>query len=124
MKLDTRIDNIPLSVLLLEKGYTYDNKDKIGNKLMIYKEGMKLGYYSADQAHLKFIVNDPLTIARDKYHNNKISFLELDAIFFKFASSQEKEKFWNTPVFDRPNIIIGKSQCEIDKEWRLMTSDD
>ncbi len=43
--------------LLLELGITYDVNDKRGRKLMLYKDGQKIGYYSACEAHEKFCKN-------------------------------------------------------------------
>lgn len=54
---------------------------------------------------------------RKKYKNGEIEFKELDKFFFENASTEEINRFWNAPVFDRPNVVIGKTQEEMDTEF-------
>ena len=54
---------------------------------------------------------------RKKYKNGEIEFKELDKFFFENASTEEKNRFWNAPVFDRPNVVIGMTQEEMDIEF-------
>lgn len=55
--------------------------------------------------------------ARKEYNKGKITFKELDHIFSLKATSKELNEFCKTPVYDRPNFVIGKSQKEMNKEW-------
>lgn len=41
--------------LLRKKGILVDSKRKLGNKTMLTKGGVDLGYYDADEAHDKFL---------------------------------------------------------------------
>jgi len=43
--------------LLLKQGITYDKSSKKGRCYMLVKDGIELGYFSADSAHEKFIKN-------------------------------------------------------------------
>lgn len=50
------IHSTPLSELLLDRGITYNKDKKKGYKLMLKRNGIELGYYSATEAHKKFIL--------------------------------------------------------------------
>ena len=55
--------------------------------------------------------------ARDLYRQDKITFLELDRVFQEKASKEEKQIFWKAPVYDRPNVIEGKSDKHMNDDW-------
>ena len=61
-----------------------------------------------------------LETARKEYKDGKITFEELDHIFSLKATNKELNDFLKTPVYDRANFVIGKSQREMDKEWESM----
>ena len=44
-------------------------------------------------------------------------FKKLKEVFFEVATEQMKDEYWNTPLFDKPNYIEGKSQEQMDKEF-------
>mgnify|MGYP003630471719 CR=1 FL=1 len=58
MELIKCIHTTPLNELLLERGIYFDVKDRKFNAYMLSKKGIDLGYYSADAAHKKFILNE------------------------------------------------------------------
>lgn len=45
------------------------------------------------------------------------NYKELEKVFHECASEKEKEMFWSTPVFDRPNFIKGNPQAQMDAEF-------
>lgn len=55
--------------------------------------------------------------ARDRYKSREISFDLLEVIFYDKASTEEKEKFWKAPVWDRPLIIEGLNLRERDLKF-------
>lgn len=55
--------------------------------------------------------------AREKYKNGELTFKQLDIIFFKKASEEEKQTFWAAPVYDRPFIVEGLSKNQIDEKF-------
>tara|TARA_R110000851_G_scaffold248769_1_gene401271 strand:+ start:694 stop:879 length:186 start_codon:yes stop_codon:yes gene_type:complete len=57
MELIKCIHTTPLSELLLERGILFDVNKRKGNAYMLTKKDIELGYYSADAAHKKFILN-------------------------------------------------------------------
>jgi hypothetical protein len=61
-----------------------------------------------------------LETARKEYKNGSITFNELDHIFSLKATNKELNDFMKTPVYDRPNFIIGKNQKQMDDEWETM----
>lgn len=63
-----------------------------------------------------------LETARKEYKEGKITFDELDHIFSLKATNKQLNDFMKTPVYDRPNFVIGKSQKEMDNEWEDIIS--
>lgn len=59
-----------------------------------------------------------LETARKEYRKGKITFDELDHIFSLKATNKQLNDFMKTPVYDRPNFVIGKTQKEMNKEWK------
>ena len=59
--------------------------------------------------------NMNLKTARQKHKEGEITFKELNLIFFEKATDADKEKFWKSPVFDRPWIIEGFNKSERNK---------
>lgn len=55
--------------------------------------------------------------ARKQYKAGKISFLELDKIYFENASKEEIDAFYAAPVWDRPLMVKGLSSTEIDAQF-------
>lgn len=51
-------ETTPLNLLLLEKGITYDKERRKGTAYMLVKNGLDLGYFDANEAHDKFIINE------------------------------------------------------------------
>lgn len=67
------------------------------------------------------MANEIIEKARQQYRNSEIDFKELHRIFFDHATDSEKEDFWSAPVYDRPGVIQGKSQSQMDQEWDALT---
>tara|TARA_R110000850_G_scaffold87797_1_gene188625 strand:- start:16906 stop:17115 length:210 start_codon:yes stop_codon:yes gene_type:complete len=55
--------------------------------------------------------------ARKDYKEKKISFNDLEKIFFTVGRDKEMNAFYNSPVYDRPNVIVGLTQEEMDVQW-------
>lgn len=58
--------------------------------------------------------------ARKEYKQGIITFKELESIFDKEATDSEKNLLWCTPTFDRPGVIIGRTQQELDNEFNSL----
>ena len=58
--------------------------------------------------------------ARKRFREGKITFAELDIIFYKKASESEKEELWRANTWDRPLIIEGKTQSQRNQEWNKL----
>lgn len=64
--------------------------------------------------------HEKINQARVRYKKGEIQFMKLNDIFFQYATNSEKEEFWNSPTFDRPSVVEGKSKIQIDSEWNSL----
>jgi hypothetical protein len=88
-------------------------------KLIQWITRISKAFYTRLVMHrFNFIINR----ARKKYRENRILYDKLDRLFFKYAPETEIDKFWSAPVYDRPNVIIGKTKKQMDKEWSAIIS--
>ena len=55
--------------------------------------------------------------SRKDNRNLQEDFKKLEKVFFEEATEAMIEQLFNTPVFDRPNYIKGKSQAQMDAEF-------
>jgi len=70
-------------------------------------------------------MNNKETLKKARYEYSKkpsesfpfTNYKELEKVFHECASEKEKEIFWSTPVFDRPNFIRGNPQSKMDAEF-------
>lgn len=99
------------------------------------KKSRKWDYLAQEKMDILMKINDleseikneklfkmTLNQARLEYHKGNITFKELDKVFFKKASKKEKKRFWNSPVFDRSGVVIGKNQTELDDDFNEIIS--
>lgn len=66
---------------------------------------------------MKKIENLTLEEARMMYRNGEISFEELREVFEMKATNEQKEEYWNCPLFDRSWVIEGYNQKQRDQQW-------
>ena len=61
--------------------------------------------------------------SRKDDRNLQEDFKKLEKVFFEEATEDMIEQLFNTPVFDRPNYIEGKSQAQMDAEFNAIVGD-
>mgnify|MGYP003654999749 CR=1 FL=1 len=61
-----------------------------------------------------------LDIARQKHKKGEITFKELHIIFFEKGTDEDKQVFWESPVFDRTWVVKGLDQKERDNSFSYM----